>query len=259
MACPDPFWVPLRISPTLRVLTLSLRCDAHTLDLSDLFAALCACPALEELGLTFWYAPPALPARLSCPPSLQRLQLRLHRASRRGRAQLGLLGTAAAARLSISLLVTGQGLLHAVPRTCQLYQLCFVATSTYATGMQRELARLQSQQCTIECGESCRLEVLPRARFLALDMNISMDWPLLAGSARCLAMNDHHVLTVAGCTGSTPEHAQPWAIFLRSPACAHGLSQHHFVLLGTGWWAWRNRAAVVQALDRPEQWHKNDE
>ena len=83
-----------------------------------------------------------------------------------------------------------------------------------------------------------------------------MSWSLLASSARCCVLTDQDLLDdpllVEGCTGSTPEHMQPWTIFLRELEFVQGLPLHHFVQLEPGWFVWRKRAAAAFGLDKPE-------
>ena len=249
----DRAWVPQAFPRALRVLGLHFVRCAGALDLSTLFASLCSCPKLEELQLTFLSTAAPLPACLSCPPSLQRLQLWLDD-SRPGYAELGLLGTPAASRLNINLQICGDvGVLQAVPSTCQLDQLCFwgppyeVSTSTLLA-----LSNIHSRRCLFST-LAYQLEVLPRALHLSVCMFLgTVGWRLLASSARCFALLSVHVpLLVEGYSGGTPEHAQPWAIFLRSPDSVQGLPRHHFVQLESGWWAWRNKAAKMQGLEEP--------
>ena len=137
--------------------------------------------------------------------------------------------------------------------TCRLDQLRFETLGNMPSAMQHALSNVQSSRCLLSCFDSCQLEVLPRAQHLALCMhNGTVSWFLLAGSARCFAWPDQsRPIVVAGCTGSTPEHAQPWAIFLCALNFVQGLPQHRFVRLQTGWWAWRNKAAIVQGLVEP--------
>ena len=120
-----------------------------------------------------------LPASLGCPPGPQRLQLRFwyfgptRRASGPDPAEQGLLGTTAAARLSISLQMhvpyrawgdACMRWLRAVPEGCQLEVLqCEVA---YLASNMHKISTMQSTRCFLTSWERCRLEVLPRTSHL---------------------------------------------------------------------------------------------
>ena len=186
-----PQAAPFLAAAGIRVLHVD--CCGRPRDLSGVFAALCSCPQLEELQLTFFDEPVPLPASLRCPPGLQRLQLCFPwETSGPEPAELGLLGTAAAARLSIGLLITEDlRLLDAVPCTCQLDQLWFRA-EYLSDSEQCALSNISSRRCRVSSPAGCDLWGLPRTSHLALEMaEGTVSWPLLAGTARCLACHGH--------------------------------------------------------------------
>ena len=265
LACtvPDPSCLPAQFSSALEGLDISFSCTAHGLTLRQVFASLPRCPSLEDLRLTFCREPAPLPASLSWPPSLQRLHLRFGGTTGTCPVELGLLGTAHAARRSISLLLDAAPfsanlrVLRAVPCSSSLEQLGILPHGGLPNHAQPTLSQVQSRRCLVRSWSSCLLDMLPRAQHLTLNVHAAtVSWHLLAGSARCIAVPLYMcqrlgILLVEGCIGDTPDHAQPWALFVQDFTSVPGLPRHHFVQLPSGWWAWRNGAAIAQGLDRP--------